>query len=440
MVKKLIILAAIFSLSLAASSFAAVENIKVSGDISAYGIHRGDFDFGLDGVAQPNDGIDVGLSAIRLQFDADLTEDVMVTLRLLNERLWGTIDTEAAGGAQDTGVDIDLAYVTLKDFLGYPVTLKVGRQEIKLGQGMIIGDPYTNSYNPYVSLAGTNAGSQLVMSGLDDFSARKAFDAIVGIIDLAPMTITVGYIKDTEAVTTSIDDTNTMFVNVGYDFDANLIGEVYVVSKNDQRKNAAKDITNVIGTRWVANPLDALTLVGEFAYQTKKGDPAGGGIRADGKHSSDIAVLVGANYAFLDIDWVPTIGVDWAYFSRNWDPMYEDLTVAHIANAIFPNMNISTIGLTLTAKPREDLMASIRYVNLRLVDEVMTGQLVNNYATYVMDDSKALGNELDLGLRYDYTEDVQLGLDMDFFFPGDAFNEVNDDTATQAVASMKVTF
>ncbi len=436
MARKLIILAAIFCLSMAASSFAAVENIKVSGDISAYGIHRGDFDFGRDDGGNVNDAYDVGLSIIRLQFDADLTEDVMVTLRLLNERIWGTIDGIGGGSDQNTDIDLDLAYVTLKDFLGYPVTLKIGRQEIKLGGGMIIGDPYTNSFNPYTGSTGTNAGGQLSMTGLDDFSARKAFDALVGIVDLAPLTITVGHIKDTEGARTLIDDTNTTFVNLGYDFDANMTGDLYFVTKNDQRKNAGKDITNVIGTRWVLNPLDAMTVVGEFAYQTKKG--VGGGIRADGEHSSDVAAMVGVNYAFLDVAWVPTIGVDWAYFSRNWDPMYEDLTPAHIVNALFPNMNIQCYGLTLTAKPREDLTATLRYVYLRLVDELTT--FTNNFDTYAMDSNKSAGNELDFGLRYDYTEDVQLGLDVDFFMPGSAFNEANDSTASQAVASMKVTF
>jgi len=59
-------------------------------------------------------------SIARLRFDADLTEDVSVTLRLIADKVWGqTIDESSSD------VDIDLVYVTLKNLFDYPLTLKI---------------------------------------------------------------------------------------------------------------------------------------------------------------------------------------------------------------------------------------------------------------------------------------------------------------------------
>ena len=59
---------------------------------------------------------------------------------------------------------------------------------------------------------------------------------------------------------------------------------------------------------------------------------------------------------------------------------------------------------------------------------------------YTMTDRDHLGDEVDLLVIYDYTEDVQLGLNAGIFMPGNAFDEVNDRNATQLIGSMKVTF
>ena len=73
---------------------------------------------------------------------------------------------------------------------------------------------------------------------------------------------------------------------------------------------------------------------------------------------------------------------------------------------------------------------------------ITSGKFDSNGATYLnataLSGKSNLGQEVDITATYDYTEDVQLGLTMGCFAPGDAFH--NDRMATQAVASMKVTF
>jgi len=63
-----------------------------------------------------------------------------------------------------------------------------------------------------------------------------------------------------------------------------------------------------------------------------------------------------------------------------------------------------------------------------------------NGTAYGLENKKTLGQEVDLSLGYDYTEDVKLGLTAGFFLPGDAFQRANDSMASTVVADVKVAF
>ncbi len=419
--KAILALSVLAFVCLAGGVYAAVDNVRVSGDINVFGVNRTHYDFGLAGGAADDLS---GVAAItRLKVDASLTENVDATVRLINERMWGSAEENAA----NSDIDLDLAYVTFKEFLGYPLTLKVGRQEFKLGSGMIIGDPDTNQVD--------NSGAGLPAT-LGDLSYRKSFDGVVGVLDFSPYVLTLAYLKINEGTTAGVptlatkqDDYNAYVANLAYDFGNKTMGELYYVLATRKKM----DISN-IGVRLVSSPLDALTLTGEIAYQIGKGD----GVRSD-QHRSDLGFILTATYTFLDIGWVPTIGIDYARFSGKWNPMFEDLNPANIINAIFPNTDCQLIGLTFAAQPREDLSVKLRYANLRLVDK--TAAFANNYAVYTVNSNKkGLGNEIDLSLKYDYTEDVQFGLGVDYFNPGSFFASANDEDAFQTLASMKVAF
>jgi len=55
-------------------------------------------------------------------------------------------------------------------------------------------------------------------------------------------------------------------------------------------------------------------------------------------------------------------------------------------------------------------------------------------------DKKGFGHAVDVTATYDYTEDVQFGLTFGYFNPGKAFMSNNQESASQLVGSMKVTF
>lgn len=443
MSKKLWILTAVLAVSLGGFAFAAVENIKVSGDVTVYGVNRVNYDLGFTNPDSPvnNDRLDDSIVVLaqvsNLKFEADLTEDVLAAIGLRDERIWGGTNSLYASSA----------YVTLKQFFSMPLTLKLGVQPLRVGSGLLVADPDTDQ----TTAAGTPFGSG--DGNIGDLSPRKAFQGIVGTIDLAdivPATLTLGYVKASEGTASQEDDTNAYVADFNYNFTDTTKGELYFAQKNTQ-ENSAGDITeddvSNVGARVVSSVIDNLTLSVEGCYQTGKEELGTTGARDDLKDRSDWATLASLQYAFPDITGTPALGVDFTRVSENWDPMWEGLNPADIANALFTISNTQVVGTSLSAKPYEDLSLKLRYANFRLVEEKSSlanadfaPGLTAATSSYTLDDKKQLGNEIDVVCGYDYTEDVNLGLNLGWFIPGSAFNEVNDSTAFQALGTMKVSF
>ena len=53
---------------------------------------------------------------------------------------------------------------------------------------------------------------------------------------------------------------------------------------------------------------------------------------------------------------------------------------------------------------------------------------------------RGLGNEYDVNLTYNYTEDVTFGVSLGWYVPGSALYSQNRDAASQAIASLGVKF
>jgi len=411
MSKKLIVLLVLaLVVGLTAAAYAEVQNVKVGGDLTAIGFTRNNLDLKgtTDTTGKQANGI---ASFARIKIDANLTDNVDVTMRLLSERVWGSLDETNA----NTDVDVNLAYVTLKDFMKstiqVPVNLMIGRQDIKIGSGLLIGR------------AGTNQSNIVALPRpIGDFSTRGAFDAIMGNIDLSPLMITTGFIKGSESLVTMGNDNNLYVAsgsyNLGKDMMDTMLEATYVGSQSRKA-----DVNNY-GGRITTMPIQNLGLSGEYVYQTVKQSDVSTikAKRAD-------AVMVTANYAMPEVVWKPSVGVDYTRLSRRWNAMQESITPASLMNLIFPNGDTTYIGVSANVKPMDDLMLNARYANLMLAkkwDSAVLGatSFTSNGtgATYNMNNGKkALGYEVDLGAAYDYTSDVQFGLNMGYFKPGKAF-------------------
>src|SRR5208282_2922781 len=101
--KKLLVAA--IMVVLASPAFAAIQNVKVSGDITSTFVDRDNFDLGLtagDYGESSNSWDPVGLkkqhvfiTQTRVRVDADLSDNVSTTVGLVNERAWAS---EGQGG------------------------------------------------------------------------------------------------------------------------------------------------------------------------------------------------------------------------------------------------------------------------------------------------------------------------------------------------------
>lgn len=435
--KRLImVLAFVLAVGLTCSAYAEVQNVRVSGDINAWYQARN-----LNLVRTGTDSAFASIARVRV--DADLTDNIAATVRLLNERYWGNetaLSPTNSGNATD--VAIDLAFVTVKEFLYSPLTVTVGRQDLRFGNAMIVGDPDTDNQATSASAFGGATRDP-------DLSVRKAFDAIRATLNYDPLKIDAIYSQVNEGVLTSNDDTTLYGVNANYALDDKTTVEGYYFAKHTGRSNAVNkkpDSVDVFGARVVTMPIDNLSFQLEGAYQTGKiANTAYVTRRA-------WAVETGAEYMFKDVKFTPSAAAGYAYFSgqkkadnkkyTTWDPMYEDQKYGDIANAMFDTSNVHVALISGSMKATEDVTLIASGYGFwwdKKFGEYATATTRRGQA-YIMRHNKYAGTELDLKAVYDYTEDVQLSLLGGMLFPGNSFDKQNDAAASEVIGSMKVVF
>ena len=424
MSKRLIlILALAFVVGITFAAYAEVQNVKVSGDITVKGVARNDFDLAKTsryGVMLNTNNEDKDrdmLSITRVRVDADLTDNVSTTVRLLNERNWNgnsrttglantNIGLNTATNTNENEIDLDLAYVSLKEFLYSPLSLTVGRQELHFGNDLIVGDSDTNIY------------SSLTQLSEGDLSARKAFDAVRATLDYNPLVLDLIYAKVQEGATNLNDDVTLGGLNASYALNKNTTLEGYLFSKVKGVNAAAvynndaagtqgwggtaavnvldsanfkdkSDIVNVLGVRAVDKSVKNLTLDGQLAWQFGRYNPKFDanarydasslpGSKARTTKRDAWAAQLSAAYDLKDVSMLskysPVISGSYSYLSganrdetkdrayKGWDPMFENQTQGHIINAIFANTNMHRAGLSAKAKLTDDITGNIDYV------------------------------------------------------------------------------
>lgn len=474
-----LILTLAFVVGIACAAYAEVQNVKVSGDLNIMGIQRNNLTLNDNAASAGTTPVDYSesigtiLSQVRVKIDADLTDNVATTVRLLNERVWG--EEKNSTTVNDTEIALDLAYVTLKEFLYSPLTLTLGRQELRFGNAFIIGDPDTNGISAGHGLAAVTRGTILPKS-LDDLSSRKAFDAIRATLNYDPLVVDLIYSKIDENNVETSDDVNLYGANANYAVNKNLNTEVYYFERTRDTLKAGltattqidePEHTRVAGVRGVYTGIENLMLGLEGAYQF--GNHVSSTLlypddtNTKRKRSTKIqafALQAIANYVMPKMKYAPSLAASYTYLSgdkylseddhyKGWNPMFEDQAGGTLFNKILGYSNAQLFNLNGSLKPMEDLKASLDYYYLRLNNPYTSAQPatgvylsgVSGDPTYIMKpNKKSLGQEVDLKLTYDYTEDVQFMLNTGAFMPGDAFDSQNKKTATQVIGSMKVTF
>ncbi|MFA5176858.1 MAG: alginate export family protein [Candidatus Omnitrophota bacterium] len=451
----IVVLTLLFVAGIACAAYAEVQNVKVSGDIIASGVARSHF--GLK-YSVPNGDKDQFkqsflMTQTRLRVDADLTDNVGATVRLINERVWnGQYDGSSSGNSK---IDLDLAYVTLKEFLYSPLSFVVGRQEIRFGNALIMGN------------AKAQTGSTNIPS---DLSERKAFDAIRATLNYDPLIIDLIYAKvkqetydftDANNPTSLKNDISLAGVNATYALNKNANLSAYYYIKNDKFKDGntaasggKSDKVNTVGGLISGSPIENMTASFEAAYQFGKSNTTN---QSQKKH--DAWALQGMlDYTFAKVKTTPKIGASYTYLSGNkspssdtrnqgWDPMFYDQKLNNITYAILPFTNMSVFNLKGSFKPMDDVTISAVYGWYDTAAKTNGGTAFSspsypdgtNTFAYQYSGKKHLGDSIDLTATYDYTEDVQLGLTYGWFKPGNGIADMEKD-ANQLIGSLKVVF
>ena len=465
------------AVSFCVPAYAEVQNVKVSGDMTVRSLYRTNYDLddNDNNASAPNPGDNADayfMQSVGLNVDADLTDNVSTAVRIVNQRDWDNNSSATA----TFDVDVDLAYVTLKEMLYQPLTLTIGRQDLWFGRGLIVG----TMLQP---VSGTTEGTQTPESDYNasitahEYSETTAFDAIRATLDLAPWKLDLLYSKVDENTVYQNDDVDLYEVNAGYKFDVyNGEAEAYYFGKVDETKPTTGTANsriygtlkvNTYGLRGSLEPVTNLIIGAEVAIQ--RGD------YVDGSTSTNRAIRAYAlnaygKYSFPDISFKPAIGIEWLSLSgednvddrtglangkwHGWDAMYRgkfDTAIRDFQNYLYATR--ARIGTTTTLWDQDSGMSNQN--SLLIKGSVIPLEDVNLEGTYGhfwlndkpnernrgnLKTSNDVGDELDILLTYDYTEDVSFGLLTGWFFPGKVFPAGEDSTARDVVGSMKVVF
>jgi len=489
--RKSIILAGVLIAALVAvPAFASVQNVKVSGSIDSTWLQRNNFGFGSEnrGGAQDNEQLEdqrqsIFFTQTTLQVDADLTDQVSTTIGLINERAWQENTND-----NDAGVDLYLAYVTLREMLYSPLTVIVGKQVFSYGNSLIVDATGVNN-------VATSSDTELEGFAAD-FTKQTSLDAIRLIFDYNPLTVELLYSKLAENTVTSANDSITddqdlygIYTTYELGDDMDTVVEAYFFARIDQTPNdggdgegTKSDTLYVPGLRASANVLDGLNIQGEVAWQrgNNVSDPA---TQRDNERRDAIAAQFISNYQVPDSvlpdvlqGYSPVIGYTFTHVSGDsnpadrasaanaadeqnsanvdtaWDQALEAQGGGTIYNALFDLTNLQIHSVSLTANPIEDVTAKVSWHGLWLdkyLDDgtnAATTFALNNVIgnastpTIIQAGRKAVGSEIDVDATYDYTEDVQIGASLGWFIPGSLFAEQNDSVARQAIVHGNVNF
>ncbi|MGB2705292.1 MAG: alginate export family protein [Candidatus Omnitrophota bacterium] len=442
------------------------------------------------------------MSTAEVQLDADLTDNVSGVIRLFNQRDWdvrtkeGDADTkrtdnlyratntplypeEAYPDLREFDVGLDLAYIELKEFLYSPLTLKIGRQDLWFGRGFVVG-ANMRDYNNLINA--------------DEYTCMRSFDAIRATLDYDPWTIDAFAAMIWENEIGSKDDETLWGINVGYLLDMyNAELEAYWFNKTDRGTVPPRDLkqhnyVHTVGARGSADPLEYITVAGEAAYQF--GHFVGFRNQLEVRNRSAWAVDGSVECSYLKeiMPWKPIVGAEYILYTGDktpylsgqttgtytgWDYMYRGkfdtayreyvgrYNFTHMGWLISRNTEYRIAMNTQIDDSRDNQHQVLVYGNVMPTDSITVDgklgffwqqhyrEIDPNILTYnqpaIMGQTNRrlatfLGTEFDLGVTWDYTEDVSFGLLAAWFFPGSFYDDQSDSTATDLVGTVKLSF
>jgi len=457
--------------TLALPAYAAVQNVKISGDMTVRSLVRENYDLDSNdsnttGSTPGNNSDAYFMHSVGVNLSADLTDKVGVMTRIVNQRDW---DNNSSGSAT-FDVDVALAYVALKEFFFAPLTVTAGRQNLWYGKGFIVGSKLLD-FNGSISA--------------NEYTETYGFDAVRAVFDLSPWTMDFAYAKMAEnAIYQAKDDVDLWVANVGRKFDQNNAeAEAYVVAKVDggvqlqdypnsaTTSSVAQNKVYTLGARGsmdlpaTINILKNINLAAEIAHQTGTYNQTAD--KAYDRNRDAWAVDLSGSKAFPDVMWTPKLNLEYVLFTGEnsysdtdngtwnaWDPVYRGSVYTPIRE--FQNYFYATRfradNVALTETDMDSGITNSRQVMLTgAINPLKKLTLSGTYSRFWLDErlldatrhekkSADIGQELDCVATYNYSNDVSISLLYANFFPGKYWDPGQKDTATDLVGSVKLTF
>ncbi len=433
-----VLLAAAMIASAASSAYAAVQNVRLGGDIRTRAYYNRNL-FSVDDTEKHEDFYIRQRS--RLSVEADLTDNVWAVATVEADGLWGreVVDEEGNWRAENEwDVNVAEAYLQLSEIYYTPWTTRVGRQYLNYGRGFLI-------------------------------SSREweyKFDAWRNILDFYPWTIDIFYSRLAESNlpggrgSDSASDSEDLFgANMNFMADYWTM-EGYVFAKRDALDvvddyGYTKNAPVAVGLRFDASPVEAFDIWGEFAYQF-------GNYRQVGMTSDEsiraFGFDLGAVYVF-DVTWEPAIALAYTFASgdrgndptnpseKMFDPMFNYNYYGYAFSPRLSNIGIFNAQLSVLPSDAWTLVLDFYYYAQHQSRSMVMGNPdMDNGGVSAMTNGndKDLGMELDVILEYDYTEDVSAQLVGAWFKPGKAYevpgNRNSPDDVFELRAELRISF
>ncbi len=385
---------------LAANTFADVQNIRLSGDTRLRGYYLNNA-----GDNAADDGFIA--QRTRVSVEADLEDHVLVVATMSAENLWGG----GGSGANLSGVTVSdeiglvEGYVQMNEVFYSAATLKLGRQYLHYGHGLIISS-VEQEYN---------------------------YDAARLVMDYYPLTIDVVASKLVSgsgfgAPFGTPRDVNMFFVNARYEMSDSLIKNIEGYLGYQAVSGSgffAPPSPLIVGIRSDMNLTEGLNTYAEVAYEF--GDQGGFGVN----EISAWLMNVGGKYTINDAKSSPTVNASWTYASggaggsgHNFVPWFDyvDGYNGYLFAPFLSNIHIFNLGAAF--KTAENTTLSIQgYYYLKADSDGGAGSngaidFGGIGAGAPAGSSTFVGMEVDAILGYDYSKDVHCQLVYAAFVPG----------------------
>ena len=448
--KKVSLIVALVALcGLAASTFADVQNIRLSGDIRIRG-YLSDKANSQDYTA--NDGVAAQFitQRTRVTVEADLEDHVTAVVTLQAAGIWGNENSGVThtGASRTWDVGVSEAYVQLRELFYSPATLKLGRQSLNYGTGLII-----------------SSADQMY-----------TFDAGRLVLDYHPLTIDIvgaQLVNDQNfepAASGKNSQSDMLFVNGKYEVNGSVVKNIegyfgWVSQMRIPQQFGIDPYTTpsplLIGLRTDLTPIENLTASLEGAYEFGNAD-AGTSYSTD-KTISAFLLNAAMKYTLKGVAWTPVLNASYTYASgdsqqtgreegavkntrHNFVPWF-DMADGYNGYVLAPALsNIQIFNLGASVKPAANTTLALQgyyYLKADRNGYVASNPNANLGGLNMLssnNDSRDVGAEIDAIVGYDYSKDVRCQLVYGMMFPGDVFDGVANRVANEVRGEINVKF